>query len=265
MGLAATLRARGIRIHENTRVSALGAGRVRTERGTVRAPAVIRATEGFTARLPGHRRTWLPLNSSMVVTDPLDEHQWEQIGWTGYETLEDLSHVYAYAQRTVDGRIAIGGRGIPYRFASRIDSDGRTDRATWSALAVLLRTWFPVLGEMPIAHTWSGVLGVPRNWRATVSFDHATGLGHAGGYVGTGVTAANLAGRTLADLICGVGSDLVDLPWVGQQARSWEPEPLRWLGARTVYRAYRQADRAEFAGLRRTSVMATAANLMSGR
>ena len=45
-----------------------------------------------------------------------------------------------------------------------------------------------------------------------------------------GVAAANAAGRGLADLIRGVDSDLVHLPWVGHRSRPWEREPLRWLG-----------------------------------
>jgi len=48
------------------------------------------------------------------------------------------------------------------------------------------------------------------------------------------VAAANLAGRTLADLICGNDSDLTHLPWVQHRSRPWEPEPLRWLGVNTA-------------------------------
>jgi hypothetical protein len=43
-------------------------------------------------------------------------------------------------------------------------------------------------------------LGVPRDWHANVSYDPATGLGGAGGYVGDGLTTTNLAGRTLGAL-----------------------------------------------------------------
>src|SRR4029453_12777692 len=60
------------------------------------------------------------------------------------------------------------------------------------------------------------------------------GLAGAGGYVGGGVAAANLAGRTLADLIGGHDSDLTRLPWVQHRSRPWEPEPLRWLGVNTA-------------------------------
>jgi len=61
-----------------------------TRHGTVRATYVLRATEGFTATLPGLRRTWLPMNSSMIVTEPLPARAWEQIGWSGAETIAHL-------------------------------------------------------------------------------------------------------------------------------------------------------------------------------
>ena len=48
--------------------------------------------------------------------------------------------------------------------------------------------------------------------------------------MGDGVATANLAGRTLAQLITGRESDLTHLPWVGHRSRDWEPEPLRWMG-----------------------------------
>jgi glycine/D-amino acid oxidase-like deaminating enzyme len=265
LGLADAVRRLGVDIFERTRVTEIVAREARTAHGVVRAKHVIRATEGFTTRLPGLKRDWLPLNSSMIITQPLSESQWSDIGWQGSETLEDLSHVYAYAQRTADGRIAIGGRGTPYHWASNFDADGLTDSSTWSSLTSLVRDWFPVIADVPIAHTWSGVLGVPRNWRATVWHDHATGLGAAGGYVGTGVTATNLAGRTLADLITRQDTSLTRLPWVGQKTRRWEPEPLRWIATQVIYGAYRLADRAEFGGLRRTSRVARIADFISGR
>jgi hypothetical protein len=65
---------------------------------------------------------------------------------------------------------------------------------------------------------------------ASVGLDRATGLAWAGGYVGDGVAAANLAGRTLADLISGNDTKRTLLPWVQHRSRPWEPEPLRWLG-----------------------------------
>ena len=79
--------------------------------------------EGYGGPLLG-RRAIIPMNSSMIVTEPLGERAWARIGWAGRECLSDAAHTYIYAQRTADGRIAIGGRGRPYRLRLR-DRRGR--------------------------------------------------------------------------------------------------------------------------------------------
>jgi glycine/D-amino acid oxidase-like deaminating enzyme len=252
-GLAAAAERRGVVIYEATPVRAIvpgsaagGAGAVaRTVFGDVRARVVLRCTEGFTARLPSARRALLPMNSSMIVTEPLADDAWKEIGWAGCETMSDEAHAYMYAQRTADGRIAIGGRGVPYRFGSAVDDRGETTPATVEALRALLVRLFPAAAGARLDHAWSGVLGVPRDWCAAVNFDPATGLGWAGGYSGHGVLAANLAGRTLTDLVAGQASDLTALPWVGHASRAWEPEPARWAGVHGLYALYRMADRME--------------------
>lgn len=164
-----------------------------------------------------------------------------------------MAHAYMYAQRTADGRIALGGRGVPYRYASKTDTPtntGRTQPATIEALHDILTRFFPQLAGVRVAHAWSGVLGVPRDWCATVTLDRATGLGWAGGYVGSGVATANLAARTLRDLVqqdsgqAGT-TDLTTLPWANHKVRKWEPEPLRWIAVQGMYATYRNADRRE--------------------
>jgi len=205
------------------------------------------------------------MNSSLIVTAPLPAPAWADIGWAGREVLGDAAHAYVYAQRTADDRIALGGRGVPYRFGSRLDHDGATAPTAVAALRAALRRLFPAAGDAVVERAWSGVLGVPRDWTATVGLDRETGLAWAGGYVGTGVAAANLAGRTLADLILGRSTALTALPLVGHQVRRWEPEPLRWLGVRGLYVAYRAADRAEHRGRPTTSPLARIADVVSGR
>ena len=56
-----------------------------------------------------------------------------------------------------------------------------------------------------------------------------TGIASAGGYVGDGVGTANLAGRTLSDLILNKDSELVSMPWVNHKSKKWEIEPFRWI------------------------------------
>ncbi len=264
-GLADAVERLGVEIYEQTPVTSIEPGRATTHRGTVTAGFVLRATEGFTAALPGHRRRWLPMNSSMIATEPIPDRIWESIGWQGCETLGDTAHGFFYAQRTVDNRVAIGGRSVPYRYGSRTDSDGRVPARTISLLTSVLHSILPQVRDVPVAHAWCGVLAVPRDWESTVTFDRATGLGWAGGYVGHGVTATNLAGRTLADLVLDRGTVLIDLPWVGHRSRAWEPEPLRWLGVRGLYVAYKLADLHEARGRATTSPIARLADRITGR
>jgi glycine/D-amino acid oxidase-like deaminating enzyme len=245
-GLAEAVEGLGVSIYEATPVSEIRPHAAVTPAGTVTARWVVRATEGYTADLRGLKRALVPMNSSMIVTEPLAPSVWEEIGWQQSEVLGDAAHVYAYLQRTADGRIAIGGRGVPYRYASRTDGRGETAASTVQGLQAKLAQMFPAtLGGTTIDHAWSGVLGVPRDWCVSVNADRSSGLAWAGGYVGEGVAAANLAGRTLRDLILGRESALTSMPWVGRRPHRWEPEPLRWSAIHAVYGLNRRADRNE--------------------
>ncbi len=264
-GLAAAVEARGVALVEGTAVTSIAPGIVTTDYGTVRARIILRCTEGFTATLPGHERDWLPLNSAQIVTEPLPPEIWEEIGWSNHEILGDFANAYCYCQRTREGRIAVGGRGVPYRFGSRLDHRGAPDPETIRRLAGILHRHFPATRAFRIDHAWCGVLGVPRDWCATVGLDPATGLGWAGGYVGVGISTANLAGRTLAALALGTGDELTGLPWVNRRVRRWEREPLRWLGVTGMYALYALADRHEARPGSGASGWAALGNWLTGR
>jgi glycine/D-amino acid oxidase-like deaminating enzyme len=241
-GLAHAVERRGVKIYERSRVSRLAPGVVETPHGTVRAAIVVRATEGYTPRLPGLRRTLVPVYSLMVATEPLPAEFWSVAGLAHRETFSDYRHLIVYGQRTADDRLAFGGRGAPYHFGSTVDPAHDLEPRVFAELGRVLAELFPALDPVPIAHRWGGPLGVPRDWHASVGLDRERGLAWAGGYVGDGVGTSNLAGRTLADLITGAETDLTRLPWVGHKSRRWEPEPLRWLGANASLRLMTAAD-----------------------
>jgi glycine/D-amino acid oxidase-like deaminating enzyme len=264
-GLARAIERLGVRIVEGTTVTGLAPGVVTTDRGQVRAPVILRCTEGFTAKLPGLKRDWLPMNSAQIATEPLPAETWQKIGWQGHEIIADFANSYCYCQRTRDGRITVGARGVPYRFGSALDTNGAPDGETIRRLTAILHRHFPAAAGARIDHAWCGVLGVPRDWCATVGLDPATGLGWAGGYVGVGVSTANLAGRTLADLALGRDTDLAHLPWVNRKVRPWEPEPLRWLGLRGMYALLNAADRREDRPDAGPSRLASLGNRLTGR
>ena len=244
-GLAAAVERRGGIIYERSRVTDLVSRRVTTAQGHVRAETVIIATEGYTAKLPGHRRDVAPIYSLMIATEPLPDRVWDEIGWEGRETLSDGRHLIIYAQRTADDRIAFGGRGAPYHFRSQVQDGFDRDPAVFAELRRVLAELFPLTGGAQITHEWGGPLGVPRDWYSSVRYDRTSGFGWAGGYVGDGVSTTNLAGRTLADLVLGVESELTALPWVNHHSPGWEREPFRWLGINAGLQLPAGADRFE--------------------
>ncbi|MEZ5559210.1 MAG: FAD-binding oxidoreductase [Pseudomonadales bacterium] len=243
-GLAQVVQRLGVTILERTPVSALEPGRVHTPRGAVHAGRIIRATEGYTGSIAGHRRDLIPVYSMMVATEPLSEALWQEIGLHDRETFGDPRRMVIYGQRTLDNRLAFGGRA-GYYFGSRRRRIIPPDDPKLGRVEQTLRSLLPQLDGIAITHRWGGLLGVPRHWRPCVTFDARSGMGWAGGYIGEGVAASNLAGRIMTELVLERASPLTRLPWVDDQARRWEPEPLRWLGARAVEQIGVRADRAE--------------------
>ena len=181
----------------------------------------------------------------MIATEPLSDATWAEIGIDHGQTFTDYRHLLIYGQRTADNRIAFGGRGARYHWGSSIRPEYDRVPQVFEHLRRTLGELFPAIGDAAISHRWGGPLGVPRDWHATVSYQPRTGMAWAGGYVGDGLSTANLAGRTLAGLLTGADSELVRLPWVNHLSPSWEPEPLRFIGANLGLLAMSIADAEE--------------------
>ncbi len=241
-GLATEVERLGGVIHEQTAVHSIDGGGARTDHGTVRAEVVVRATEAYTGSIEGHEREVHPLGNHMVATEPIDDATWASIGLADRQLFESSAILLGYGHRTVDGRIAWGGLGAPSWWGGRVPPSPMQDAGAADRLRRGLVDLFPALDGIAVTHHWGGVLGVPRDLLPGVGLDRETGFAWAGGYTGQGVASANAAGRTLADLIRGVDSDLTRLPWVGHRSRGWEPEPLRWLGVHATTALARATD-----------------------
>jgi glycine/D-amino acid oxidase-like deaminating enzyme len=246
-GLARRVEALGAKIYEGTPVTHISPGpptaRLQTPFGDVSAGAVVLAGEAYLTRLRSLHRQLLPIYSLIVLTEPVHDHIAAEIGWSNRECVSSFRLTVDYLARTRDGRVLFGGRGAPYHFGSRIEPRFDRDEGTHAMLRQLVVDWFPGLKTTAITHQWGGVLGTPRDWTPTFSFDPRTGIASARGYTGQGVSTSNLAGRALTDLICGTQSSLSSLPYINHRSPNWEPEPFRWLGVRFVQEGYAWLDR----------------------
>jgi glycine/D-amino acid oxidase-like deaminating enzyme len=233
-GLADVVLSRGARLVEGTRALRIAPSAVVTTHGTVRARYVLRATEAWSPQLEGSQRAVAAVEVHALATEPLPAALWDAIGLSRAETFGDGGHLPVRGQRTADGRVVLARRGAPGARASV-----ETER-----LMRWLAEVFPLLVDVDVTHAWTGPVAVPRDGQPSVGLDD-DGIGWAGGYGDDGVAAANLAGRTLADLVHGSDSALTRLPWVGHRSPAWRPGPLRWAGVSASLAAAAWADRAE--------------------
>src|SRR5690606_3868925 len=89
-GLARAVERHGGTIYEQTRVTGFVPGplpRLDTERGNVSARVIVLAGEAYLSQLPQLSRQVIPMTSHIVVTEPLSDDIWQQIGWERREVV----------------------------------------------------------------------------------------------------------------------------------------------------------------------------------
>ena len=245
-GLAETVERLGVTIYEQTPVSSIEGGIAATPLGRVKAEVVVRATEAFTAQLPGYERTLVPIYSLMIGTEPLPEER------LGRDRLGGPRGASATGATSSSTPCAPTTAASPWAAAARPTTTTHASRTPTSACPDViashertLRLLFPAIGAARITHTWGGPLGWPRDcspaWATSAS---ATSPGRAATSATAWPPRTSPAARS-RDLITGRESDLTTLPWVGHKSPNWEPEPLRWLGINAAFKLMAHADRVE--------------------
>lgn len=240
MGLARYLRSKGVAIFEGVFASE-SAGGVLANSYQIQAARVIRATEAFAE--PG--RDFIPLYSLMVATEQLPERFWEEVGNPSRATFAEYSHLVNYAQRTHDGRLAIGGRGATYPFASRRSVSKEAAPAVHAQIRRLANSWFPALREFKFTHAWGGAVAITRDWEPDLRWDRRSNRGRLGGYAGDGVVMSYLAAKALAYEILDAPAKERKLHFLNRKMRKWEPEPLRYLAVNSLIKLSGLSDREE--------------------
>jgi glycine/D-amino acid oxidase-like deaminating enzyme len=224
VALAKSLAQRGVHIFENTFADLSSDGVVKVKGKIIESNFVVRAIEAYHEK----NREQIPIYSLMIATEPLPEQFWEKYGLENRPTFHENRHLVTYAQRTSDNRIAMGGRGAPYKWGSARSDKSERHAKIHKQLRETAIQWFPELKNYSFTHAWGGAVTVKRDWAPYLQWDGH--FGAFGGYVGDGVTLSYLAANSMADLILGKNTVRASLPYVGWKSAKWEPEPLRWLG-----------------------------------
>ncbi len=245
-GLAAAAERLGVRVHEDTSVTAFdredGAVMVRTEWGSVRADRVVLGTGAFRGLLKRLALWTLPVYDHVLMSEPLSTEQLGRIGWEGREGLADAGNQFHYYRRTLDDRVLFGGYDANYHFPGRIDP--RLEQSSsHDLLARHFLEIFPQLEGVRFTHRWAGVIDTTS--RFTPVFGSALGgrLAYAVGYTGLGVASTRFGARVALDLVDGRDTEVTRLGMVRRKPVPFPPEPIRWAAVRATRASLAAEDR----------------------
>jgi glycine/D-amino acid oxidase-like deaminating enzyme len=247
------LLARGVAIHERSRVRALDASpsgvRAQTAGGSVRAPAAVLA---IGPSLPGVRpleRRLTLTSSHMAITEPVPDVL-EEIGWTGGECISDSRATVRYLRTTPDGRIAFGWGGGRVVWGARVGGRAQLDGDIVREVAADMVRFFPQLSGRRLTHAWGGPIDVSPTHLPVLGSLGGDRVHYAFGYTGNGVGPSHLAGRILASLALDRRDEPTRLALVEPPPVKVPPEPLRYLGGALVRAALVRRERLEEEGRR---------------
>lgn len=196
LGEAAAAAQLGVRVFEQSPVLQLLPGRrpqVRTANGSVNASFVVLAGNAYLGGLePRLSGRVLPAGSYIIATEPLGEARARALIPQNL-ALADQNVVLDYFRCSADHRLLFGGR---------CNYSGREPRDIAAAVRPRLLRIFPQLAGVRIDYAWGGNLGISLNRIPQLGRLPGNVL-YAQGYSGHGLGTTHLAGRVLAEAICG--------------------------------------------------------------
>ncbi|TCZ56587.1 NAD(P)/FAD-dependent oxidoreductase [Roseicella aquatilis] len=203
-GLAAAAERAGAHLVDGVRVQGIraeGSGfRLATDRGELRADAVLVTTNGYSLDARGTALPWLarrlvPLNSYIIATEELGEAVIDRL-FPGRRMVSDSKRVLNYFRPSPDGKRVLWGGRASFRAATAAESA--------PALHGYMTACFPELKDVKITHAWTG--------HVAFTFDHLPHIGaergihYAAGCQGSGVAMATWLGHNVALKLAGAAN-----------------------------------------------------------
>ena len=246
-GLVDAALRRGVRIHEQSRVTGLrrdeGRVDVRTDSGSVLARGVVLATNAYRPTLRRLRPWIVPVYDHVLVTEPLSAEHLSAIGWSQNQGLTDSGNQFHYYRRTPDDRILWGGYDAIYYYGSRTDASLEQRDRSHRLLASQFYETFPQLDGLRFTHRWAGLIDTTT--RFTPVFGSAMGgaVAYAIGFTGLGVGASRFGAQVALDLVSGQSTERTGLSMVRRRPVPFPPEPIRYAAVQTTRAALAREDR----------------------
>jgi glycine/D-amino acid oxidase-like deaminating enzyme len=204
-GLAAAAERAGALLVDGVRVRTIARDssgfRLTTDRGELRADAVLTATNGYTrgpegrSALPWLARRLVPLASYIIATEELPVEVIDRL-FPHRRMISDTKLVLNYFRPSPDGRRVLWGGRASFRQV--------TAEQAAPALHATMSEVFPELKTVPITHAWNGNVAFTFDYLPHIGVED--GVHYAAGCQGSGVAMATWLGHNAALKIAGASN-----------------------------------------------------------
>ncbi|MEM7189797.1 MAG: FAD-binding oxidoreductase [Pseudomonadota bacterium] len=209
----------GVRVCPQSEVTAWhregGRHRLVTPKGTVTADRVVIATNGFApdGLHPDVDGRAVPVISNIGVTRVLTEEEQDRHPWLGDDPVADTRNLLVYLRLLPEGRLLLGARGD-------LTGAPKSSAAMRNQLTWRIAECFPGWAGIPLDYFWNGPICATASYTPSVgALPNDPTVFTCFGWHGSGVNAANLAGRLLAEVIAGALEDTIPAPMRGLPRR----------------------------------------------
>lgn len=197
--------------------------------GRVKAKHAVLALNAFGQRLRVRPYDYVPMFTYIILTEPLSDALYKEVGWTRREGIEDKRQLVHYLRMTADNRLLFGGRDAPYYFGNKTEGKESHEKI-FQGLEADLKGMFPMLSNTKITHRWGGPVAITLLF--VPSFGYFQGhknVAYGMGYCGHGVALSTSAGILTRELLFNPEADILkQLLFVHNRPVPLPPEPLRW-------------------------------------
>lgn len=234
-GMKAVVEELGVDVFEHTEVTDIDRGAsptAQTTDGRVHADKIVLATNAYSRAFPAIRSRQVPVFTHIVLTEPLEERHFDEIGWRHRQGLEDARNMIHYFRLTPDNRLLMGGSDVSVTFGNHLDGD--LNERVFETLEADIAAMFPPLADLDITHRWGGPVSITLDMAPAIGFAGSKDIVYSVGCIGHGVSLTHLNGKTIAELLLGRDTERTRTFFVNRTVLPWPPEPLRFAASHAL-------------------------------
>ncbi|MBI4832884.1 MAG: FAD-binding oxidoreductase [Candidatus Lindowbacteria bacterium] len=235
----------GVEVYEHSRCTHIEPGPIvslYTALGTVRARAIVVATNAYGNPLGLFRYKVLPFYIYQIAMEPLTKAQLDEFHCRGQQNVFIAKNLYWATRFTADNRLQFVECDALFFYDMERDYSHRP-REYRSHYALMIEK-FPFLKGIKVTHQWGGRIGITLDFLPSVG---RTGkhenIYYSMGYNGNGLAFGQLAGKMIAALMAGENSELTRNMLINKSMTGVPSASATYLASHGLKFYYKMCDR----------------------